>query len=481
MSGYILSIDQSTSGTKALLLDEKGNVAGRADRAHEQKISAEGWVSHDAAKIYDNLLEAVREVLQTTGCDPATVCAAAITNQRETALIWDAETGLPLMDAVVWQCARASDVCSELTLHAQEIQRSTGLPLSPYYSAAKIAWLLRRACIQPEEKICAGTMDSYLLYRLTGGACFYTDVSNASRTQLMNLETLDWDEEICAWFGIPKDVLPRICDSNACFGRSDFGGALPKAVPIHAMMGDSHAALYGQGCHQSGEGKVTYGTGSSIMINIGSELRAPVQGLVTSLAWRMNGTAQYVWEGNIHYAGAALEWLRKDLGLLASAGEAENLARQAHPQDTTYLVPAFTGLGAPYWKTEAKALLCGMTRHTGKAEIVRAALDSIAYQVNDVLQAMGEGLAIRRLCADGGPTRNAYLMQFQSDLTRLPVAVAQQEELSAIGAGLAAGLAVGLYTPEVFENRACTLYRPQMPEEVREEKIQGWRHALSLT
>ncbi len=480
MKYYILSIDQSTSGTKALLLDEQGRIAGRADAVHEQIISDQGWVSHDAEEIVQNTLQAVRAVIEKAGAAKSLVRGIAITNQRETALIWDRETGKPLQHAVVWQCARAKSVCEVLTPYAEEIKHKTGLPLSPYFSAAKIAWLLQNKKETSCTALCAGTMDSYLLYRLTHGQSYCTDVSNASRTQLMNLETLAWDAEICGRFGIQAEILPEIRDSNACFGFTDFEGYLDAPIPIHAMMGDSHAALYGQNCHETGMGKVTYGTGSSVMINIGNTPLRSDKGLVTSLAWRMNSRAQYVLEGNINYTGAVMQWVKNDLGLIDSVEQSSALAGSASPHDTCCLVPAFTGLGAPYWNSSAKAMLCGMTRHTGRAEIVRAALESIAYQINDVLSLIAGHTCIHELRADGGPTCNEYLMQFQSDISDIPVLAAEQGELSALGAGFAAGMALGLYKDSVFANVKRQVYSPKMDTKIRNEKMRGWQHALCL-
>lgn len=477
---YILCIDQSTSGTKALLMDGQGKVAGRADAAHGQIVSVEGWVSHDAEEIYQNTLRVVKAVIDETGVSKHSVRGVAVANQRETALVWNRETGRPVDSAIVWQCARAQPVCDALSPFAGEIKHRTGLPLSPYFSAAKIAWLLKSIQGPASLELCAGTMDSYLLYRFTRGNAFCTDVSNASRTQLMNLETLDWDAKICQRFGIPIEILPKICDSNACFGFTDFEGFLDAPIPIHAMMGDSHAALYGQGCHEAGMGKVTYGTGASVMINIGQTPLRNDKGLVTSLAWRMNGKAQYVLEGNINYAGAVMNWVKNDLQLVGSVQEASALAQNADVQDMCYLVPAFTGLGAPYWKSDAKALICGMTRHTGRAEIVRAALDSIAYQIMDVLSLMAQQVSVRQIRADGGPTRNEYLMQFQSDICSLPVLVAQQEELSALGAGFAAGIALGVYDDTFFASVDRIIYSQKMDPETRTRKIRGWQDAIGL-
>ncbi|GHV37660.1 glycerol kinase 1 [Spirochaetia bacterium] len=476
-AGCVLVIDQSTSGTKALILDGQGKIIARSDKSHEQKISPEGWVSHDPEEIYRNTLAAARMAAGMPGVDAAKICCAAISNQRETALVWDKQSGKPLADAVVWQCSRGEAICETLSSRAGEIKSKTGLRLSPYFSAAKIAWVLRHTQSKGVKNLCAGTMDSWLIYKLTGH--FKTDFSNASRTQLFNIRSLAWDEDICTSFDIPINFLPEICDSNGDFGLSDFGGALPNQVPIRGIMGDSHAALFGQGCLEKGMGKATYGTGSSVMVNIG-EKPLFCENIVTSLAWGMDGTVNYVLEGNINYTGAVIKWLVDDVKLISSSKEAGELAVTANTADSCYLVPAFSGLGAPYWKSDAKAVFCGMTRTTGKAEIVRAAEDSIAYQIADVIRSMHEesGIPLKELRVDGGPTRDKYLMQFQSDILNIPLSIPEFEELSAIGAGYMAGIAIGLYGPGILNEVGRKRYDPQMDAASREKRCQGWREAV---
>ena len=408
----ILAIDQSTSGTKALLFDGEGQLLGRRDLPHEQKINSQGWVSHDPMEIYRNTLETVRLLLEETGADRESIGAVGISNQRETALLWDRDTGLPVADAVVWQCARAAGICQRLADRGDAIQERTGLNLSPYFPAAKWAWLLENTPGLAGKDLCAGTIDAWLVYKLTGGRVFATDYSNASRTQLFNLRTLSWDEEVCGWFGIGPAMLPEVRFSDSLFGETDFGGLLPHPVPIHGVLGDSHGALFGQGCLSPGMVKATYGTGSSVMMHIGEKPVFSKKGLVTSLAWGMEGKVDYVLEGNINYTGVVTKWVVEELGLLTSSKEAGPVAQSADPADTTYLVPAFTGLGAPYWDSGAKAMLYGMSRTTGRAEIVKAAEECIAYQIADVLELMGQeaGVAIQELRVDGGPTKDKFLM-----------------------------------------------------------------------
>ncbi|QAT49490.1 glycerol kinase GlpK [Caproiciproducens sp. NJN-50] len=488
MDKYILAVDQSTQGTKGLLFDGDGHLIARCDRAHAQIVNDRGWVEHDPEEIYVNTLAAVRDVAEKAGIAKEQILAVGISNQRETALAWDRASGKPVYNAIVWQCARGAGICRRLDTgdFAQRVKQATGLPLSPYFSAAKLAWILenvqdakRKAA---EGSLCMGTVDSWLVYRLTGGRAFKTDYSNASRTQLFNISSLRWDEELCRAFGIPKHCLAQVCGSDSVFGETDFEGFLPRPVPICGVLGDSHGALFGQGCLRPGMVKATYGTGSSVMMNIGSR---PVFGkdVVTSLAWGMDGKVDYVLEGNINYTGAVISWLKNDLHLIQSAAEAQSLAEKANPDDRTYLVPAFTGLGAPYWDSAATAVMTGMTRTTGKAEVVRAAENCIAYQITDIVESMRgqSGLPITELRADGGPTGDGYLMQFQSDLIGLPVRIPGLQELSGMGAAFTAGISAGLYDGEkIFDRAYLTEYRSKMPAAERERLLSGWKQAVAL-
>ena len=476
----ILAIDQSTSGTKALLFDGEGRLLGRHDLPHQQKINSQGWVSHDPMEIYRNTLETVRLLLEETGADRESIGAVGISNQRETALLWDRATGLPVADAVVWQCARAAGICQRLADRGEAIQERTGLNLSPYFPAAKWAWILENTPGLAGKNLCAGTIDAWLVYKLTGGRVFATDYSNASRTQLFNLRTLSWDPEVCGWFGINPDFLPEVRFSDSLFGETDFEGLLSHPVPIHGVLGDSHGALFGQGCLSPGMVKATYGTGSSVMMHIGERPVFSKKGLVTSLAWGMEGKVDYVLEGNINYTGAVTKWVVEELGLLSSSKEAGPVAQSADPADTTYLVPAFTGLGAPYWDSGAKAMLYGMSRTTGRAEIVKAAEECIAYQIADVLELMGQeaGVTIQELRVDGGPTKDKFLMQFQSDILNLPVAAPEREELSGMGAAFCAGIAAGVYSKEIFQAVRRSRFLPVMEAALRRKKREGWKQAV---
>lgn len=488
MKKYVLGIDQSTQGTKALLFDQDGKLAGRADVSHAQLINEKGWVEHDLREIYRNTILAIKKVIEITGIDPLWIQTVGISNQRETGAVWDRKTGEPLWNAIVWQCSRAEEICKRMKQQdpglEKRIKKITGLHFSPYFTAAKFTWLmehvpgLRKKAEQGEA--CFGTIDSWLVYCLTRGERFQTDMSNASRTQLFDIYQLKWAEDLCESFGIPVDCLPKVTDSNGDYGMTDLDGLLPKKVPICAVLGDSHGALYGQKCHERGMIKATYGTGSSVMMNIGEH---PVEGenVVTSLAWSIDGKAEYVLEGNINYTGAVITWLKDDLQLIQDPAETKELALGANSLDRTYLVPAFTGLGAPYWNSRARACICGMSRTTGKKEVVKAALESIGYQIADLVFEMEKvaGVPVKTLKADGGPTANDYLMQFQSDVLQIPVQIAAVSELSGAGAAYLAGISCGIYEKQViFNEKKAMIYSPAADRKEMEERYQGWKKAV---
>ncbi len=485
---YILSIDQSTQGTKGLLFDRQGSLIMRCDIPHEQIIDSQGFVEHNPNEIFQNTIEVAKLVVDKAEINKDDILGIGISNQRETVVIWDRQSGEPIYNAIVWQCFRGRDITNRLEAkgYSSLIRQATGLHLSPYFSAAKISWILENVegAREKSEKgdLCCGTIDSWLIFKLTCGKEFKTDYSNASRTQLFNIKDLAWDEKVCKLFGINIDTLPKVCDSNSYFGETDFNGYFNKPIPIHGVLGDSHAALFAQGCFNKGMIKSTYGTGSSVMMNIGDEPIFSENGIVTSLAWGMDGKVSYVLEGNINYTGAVISWLEKDLKLIKSADETQALAEKANPMDRTYLVPAFTGLGAPYWDSKATGVITGITRTTGQAEVVRAALNSIAYQITDVLKAMSNdsGIEIEELRVDGGPTKNRYLMQFQSDMLSIPVQVANIEELSGTGAAYITGIALDLYErDQIFSRIKRTKYEKKMSSEEVQKLYQGWKHAVS--
>jgi glycerol kinase len=485
---YVLGIDQSTQGTKALLCDETGRMIACRTLPHEQVINTEGWVSHRPMDLYNHTIDAVRAVLGQTGIDTEDLVCAGISNQRETALLWNRETGLPMADAVVWHCARAAAICQrpQIAAHAEEIRHMTGLRLSAYFTVAKWAWLLENTLGAQDAakagKACLGTVDSWLLFKLTGH--FVTDVSNAARTQAFNINALQWDPDVCSWFGIPQTVLAKVLPSDAYFGDTDFGGVLPKEIPIRAAMGDSNCSLFGQGCHHQGQVKATYGTGSSIMMNIGGNPLTSRHGLVTSVAWSIGGQVNYVLEGNVNHSGSVITWMKEKAEWIELASETSELAITANPMDETIVVPAFTGLGAPYWSDNAHALITGISLSTGRAELVKAGLESIAYQITDVLSAMQEdtGIPFQELLVDGGATSNDYLMCFQSNLANVPVQVAFVAELSGIGAAYAAGIAAGLWKREtLFTKKISKEYLPTVPEAWRKCRLRRWTEAVKLS
>lgn len=484
---YVIAFDQSTQGTKALLFDQDGSIVARHDESHKQYISPEGWISHDALEIYGNVITAARKLIDKSGVDRKSIRCIGISNQRETTLAWNRKTGTPYGMAVVWQCNRAEKICNQIAHTCnpdKDIYEVTGIKLTPYYPASKMAWLLANTeglRQDAQNGIAAlGTIDSWLVYKLTNGNNFYTDYSNASRTQLMNLDTLKWDDNVCEIFGVPQFALANIVDSDLVFGKTDLEGILPEKVPICGVLGDSHAALYGHNCRREGEIKATYGTGSSIMMNTGRRPIRSKHGLTTSLAWKVGGEVNYVLEGNINYTGAVFSWLKDDVKLIDSTKEIEALAQKANPDDTTYIVPAFSGLGAPWWANDAKAAIIGMTRNTGKNEIINAGCESIALQINDVIEAMRQdtGLEINELCVDGGPTRNDLVMQDQSDFSHLRVKIPSVEELSAIGAAYLAGTSLGLYDKQVYDAISYKYFSSKMSDSRRNLKLDGWKSAI---
>ncbi|MGN1277685.1 MAG: glycerol kinase [Floccifex sp.] len=477
---YILGIDQSTQSTKALLFDEQGNIVSRKDKKHRQLINEQGHVSHDPIEIYQNTIEVVKQLVDEFHLCAKDIKGVGISNQRETTVVFD-QKGIPYCDAIVWQCARASEVVKRFVEHKEEIYDITGLVLSPYFPAAKMVWLKEN--IHFDHEYYFGTIDTWLIYKLTNQTSFKTDASNASRTQLFDIHTGNWSSVLCDLFGIDMHCLPEVCNSNDCFGYTDFEGVLDDKIPIAAVMGDSHAALFGQGCHEKGQVKVTLGTGSSIMMNIGKDYMKSRNGLTTSLAWKLNDQMEYVFEGNINYAGAIISWLQNDLEWIQSPNDTIQAIEKANSDDETVLVPAFSGLSAPHWNDQVRAMFYNMSRTTTKNEMIKASVESIAYQITDILNAMASdsGLALSQVKADGGPSKNTYLMQFLSDMARCDVLVSKQEELSAIGVAYMAGLKVGLYQKEdIFAQREYQSYSRKLEIRRWKELMDRWYDALAV-
>jgi len=485
---YILSIDQSTSGTKAIIFDEKGTLIHRVTEYHKQYYPKPGWVEHDAEEILQRTLDAIRKVLEESGISGEEIHAVAITNQRETTVLWD-RSGKPVYRAIVWQCQRGKSICDDIKKRGMEgfIKEKTGLLVDPYFSASKIKWILDsvEGVRKKAEKgdILFGTIDTWLVWNLTKGSVHATDYSNASRTMLLNMRNLKWDEEILDIFSIPPSILPELKPSNYIFGYTDLNGILKKEVPIAAVMGDSSAALFGHGCFRKGDIKATYGTGTSIMMNTGNELVISNDKIVTSVGWDIDEETTYVLEGNIHCTGDIIKWLIENLQIIKDPKEAEILANSINDNEGVYFVPAFVGLGAPYWDNEARALITGMSRGSGKAHVVRAALESIAYQVKDLFDAIVKEIDIEPdgIRVDGGATENRFLMQFQADILGIPVFVSEIEEISARGVALLASWKMGfLKGLNDIENliRFRKIYKPSMPENLKNEYYSGWKRAV---
>lgn len=477
---YVIGIDQSTQGTKVILYDANGKIVKKSYKSHEQMINELGWVSHDPEEIYQNVISLVREVID--GIDTSLIASVGITNQRETALAWNKETALPAENAIVWQCNRAKEITDSMNMSsASLVKRKTGLPLSPCFSAAKFTWFLNHYKDE-KDTLLLGTIDTWLVYKLTNGRSYKTDVSNASRTQLMSLETLDWDGELLNLFGISRTNLPEIQHSDSLFGYTDFEGILPAPIAIHAVMGDSHAALFAHKGSEPGSVKATYGTGSSIMMNIGRTVSIMPENLAVSVGWASEGVCHYVLEGNVHYAGAVISWMKDQLEFFSDVNEIESMVANANFQDQTYLIPAFTGIGAPYFRDDIKASFVGMTRTTGKCELVRAGLESIAYQINAVISAMKSvsSLELKKISVDGGPTRNNYLMQFQSNLANAEIDISEVEEASCTGVAYMAGIASGCYGSEILDSiHKKTVFPETAFKNERLDKIAGWERAVS--
>jgi glycerol kinase len=449
----ILAVDQGTTGTTCLALDDELRVVGRGYRELPQHFPRPGWVEHDPEEIWRSVEGAAR----AAGGEPDTV---AITNQRETTILWDRRTGEPVARAIVWQDRRTADRCRELD--PQLIRERTGLVPDPYFSATKLEWLLREH--GGRDGLAFGTVDSFLVWKLTAGAEHVVDVTNASRTMLVDLRTLDWDDELLAIFGVPRELLPRIVRSDAELGQGELNG---RCVRIRGIAGDQQAALYGQGCHAPGEAKATYGTGSFVLVHTGDDAAAPPPGLLKTAA-----ADGYALEGAVLVSGAAVQWLRDGLGIVGAAVETEALARSVPDAGGVHFVPALTGLGSPWWDADARGLVTGLTRGTTRAHLVRAALEAIAHQVADVVDVLPEPLSVLR--ADGGATANGFLMQLQADLLGVPVEVAAERETTALGAAaLAAGRRTGVRVEAVYEPT-------RSPDEVETLRA-GWRRALGLT
>jgi len=485
----ILALDQSTSATKAVLFDDAGALVDKASLEHRQIYPQAGWVEHDAGEIWQNTLGAIRALAARQGDRFQEVAAVSLTNQRETVVVFERATGRPMHHAIVWQDRRGAPLCQRLAAEGWEgaVRSKTGLRLDTYFSASKLQWLLAGrpdlARQLEDGRAVAGTMDAYLIHRLTGGRVFATDFTNASRTLLFDIHQLRWDPELCRLFGVPVHALPEPREPFARYGETDAGGTLPRAVPICGVFGDSQASFFAQRCFQPGTAKATFGTGTSVLFNIGRDCRLSSGGVVTALAWVLQGQRIYALEGLINYSAATLAWLKDQLGLIDDVAQAEPLATAVPDNGGVYLVPAFAGLGAPYWSADARAAIVGLTAFSKREHVVRAALESIAYQVRDVLDLMGveAGVTLQALHADGGPTRNAFLMQFTADVAGVELRASDVPEASALGAAMAGCLGLGIH-PSLERlsalRREVRTFKPQLAPAAVERLRAGWLAAV---
>ncbi len=484
MNGLLLAIDQGTTSTRAIVFDTAGRIGGVAQKELKLHYPQNGWVEQDAEDIWRDTQHVCRAALAQSEASASEIIAIGIANQRETTIVWDRKTGQPLCNAIVWQDRRTADFCAGLKEHEDAVRQKTGLLLDPYFSGTKIRWVLDNVSGAREKaargELAFGTVDSFLLWRLTGGKAHATDATNASRTLLFNIVTQDWDDELLALFDIPRAMLPEVRDNSCLFGTTDILGA---EIPVAGMAGDQQAALVGQACFSPGMVKSTYGTGCFALANIGSGFRVSQNGMLTTVGYRLGGKTTYVIEGAIFVAGAVVQWLRDGLGIIKSAEESEELARSVSDNGGVYMVPGFVGLGAPYWNPHARGALVGLTRGATSAHIVRAALEAQAYQTRDLLQAMIDdaGYPINELRIDGGMVKNDWVCQFLADMTATLVLRPAVTETTALGAAYLAGLHAGVFSSldDIQKNWHCARrFAPAIKDTEREKLYSGWRHAV---
>lgn len=486
---YIIAIDQSTSSTKALLFDEQCKIVARTNVDHRQYYPQTGWVEHDAEEIYANTIEAIRRLIEEDGRKKEGGFSLAITNQRETAVVWNKTTGRPISHAVVWQDTRGAELCRELRSlgYAKRVFDKSGLLIDPNFSATGVKWLLDNVEGAREQasrgELLMGTMETWLIWKLTDGKVHASDLTNASRTMLFNIHTLDWDDDLLQLFNIPRSMMPELKPCDAVYGETTCGGVFSTPIQIAGVLGDSHGALVGQMCFTQGSGKVTYGTGSSVMVNIGETPKAAPAGLVTSVGFSAFGKVYYGYEGNIYSTGATLKWIADQLKLVSHPSEMEAQATSVPDNGGVYIVPAFSGLGAPWWQSNVKGAVFGLTFATTKAHFLRAALESIAYQIKDLVDVMARatGGRLSEICADGGPTKNHFLMQFQADMLDTPVVCTEVDDASALGAVIMNGFARGLWQSfdDVLGFRKVTQTFKPVPNPQQQTLYQGWRNAVN--
>ncbi len=489
---YIMAIDQGTTVSRAILFDRKGEIAGISAREFEQYFPKPGWVEHDAEEIWSAIHACMEDVLKENGVAPEQIAGIGITNQRETTVVWDRDSGEPVGRAVVWQSRQTADICEELKAqgHEELFRNKTGLLLDPYFSGTKVKWILDNtegARKKAEDgQLMFGTIDTWLVYKLSGGTTHITDYSNASRTLMYNIYDLKWDDELLGILDVPDSMLPEVRQSSEIYAKTDSNVFFGHEVPIAGIAGDQQAALFGQACFEKGMAKNTYGTGGFVLMNTGDEAVASKHGLLTTLAWGVDGKVEYALEGSIFVAGSAVQWLRDGLQIIDTVPESETYARQVDSTEGVYVVPAFVGLGTPYWDSDARGAVFGLTRGTTRAHFIRATLESLAYQTKDVMDAMVQeaDTGLKTLRVDGGAVSNSHLMQFQSDILDVPVERSAIEETTALGAAYLAGLAVGYWKDKDEIARHWKLDRRftrEMDDGTRKTLYEGWQQAVAAT
>lgn len=488
MAEYVLAIDQGTTGTTVLLLDARGRIRAHTYGEIRQYYPQPGWVEHDPDQIYRSVVRLSRQAIAEARIDADAIASIGITNQRETFVVWERKNGRPLHRAIVWQCRRSAYICESLHDHEAEVTRRTGLLLDPYFSGTKLKWLLDR---EPglrrrgeRGEICFGTVESWLIYKLSRGDAFVSDFTNACRTLLLNLELREWDEVMCRKMEVPRAILPKTISSRGPLCETAPGTISTRPIPVGAAIGDQQSALFGQRCVKPGDAKVTYGTGAFLLMHTGAVRVDSHNRLLTTLALGNTGEPAFALEGSVFIAGAAIQWLRDQLGLIGKSSDTLALARRSKHHPEAYMVPAFVGLGAPYWDSRARGAIVGITRDTNKVDIVRAALDSIGYQVRDVVAAMESdtGRRIAELRVDGGAARNDYLMQFQADLLQCPVRRPRMAETTALGAALLAGISAGIWydaNEPLSAVKGGRLFEPKMAASQRDALVAGWHSAVN--
>ena len=489
MKKYIMALDQGTTSSRCIIFDKDGRIVSLVQREFPQIFPKEGWVEHNPMAIWSTQIAACTEALMQIGGSWDEICGIGITNQRETVVVWDRETGVPVYNAIVWQCRRTAEFCEKIKEkgYSELIHKKTGLLLDPYFSASKISWILDNVEGAREKaergELCFGTIDTWLIWNLTDGNVHATDYSNASRTMLFNINTLEWDDELLKIFNIPSSMLPKTLPSSYIYGYTD-AKIIGDEIPIGGVAGDQQAALFGQCCFEEGELKNTYGTGAFLLMNIGDKPRITDSGLVTTIAWGIDGKVKYALEGSVFVCGAAIQWLRDGMRVIESAADSEYYAKKVPDSGGVLVVPAFQGMGAPYWDPYARGIIIGITRATNKYHIIRATIESMAYQTADVIQLMEKstGIKIEELAVDGGASANELLLSFQSDLLGTKVIRPECIETTALGAAYLAGLATGMYksTDEIKANRKIAkTFSPQTDDTWRNEKIAIWKKAVS--